>query len=115
MSWWSENEANPPLLHANDNEAPPPTVAVLTAYFGSSLKLRDLTFPNKVQYAKQHRLHIEDGYSSSPLLKAKLDATMNKGPAAGDVSGVGVGGGGGRENEGRRLQTNQPSTTTCCS
>ena len=33
---------------------PPPRVAMLSAYFGSSERLRDLTFPNKKAYGDKH-------------------------------------------------------------
>ena len=88
MEWWDEGGGTAAPSHIQQqsqlSELAPPRIAVLTAYFGSALKLRDLTFPNKMQYAKQHNLHLEDGYSESPELRALIDAALHEGhPAVG--------------------------------
>lgn len=56
-----------------------PKVAILSAYYGSSLRLANVTRPNKQGYASQHGYHFEDAYAEDTTVKAFVDDALSKG------------------------------------
>jgi len=53
-------------------------LCVVSAYYGSSRALKNITWPNKVAYAKQHEYAIVDVYAVSPKVRAIVAAAHVK-------------------------------------
>eukprot|EP00041_Stephanoeca_diplocostata_P009730 m.151735 g.151735 ORF g.151735 m.151735 type:complete len:141 (-) comp17873_c0_seq2:97-519(-) len=56
-----------------------PRVAVLSAYYGTSLKLANVTRPNKQGYASQHGYYFEDAYAQDSAVQTFIDDALSKG------------------------------------
>eukprot|EP00040_Diaphanoeca_grandis_P010197 m.52201 g.52201 ORF g.52201 m.52201 type:complete len:392 (+) comp21562_c0_seq2:223-1398(+) len=59
--------------HTSSESKPKPRVAILTAYFGSALGLRNATRNNKMIYARLNNIHFEDAYQDSAHCKQLID------------------------------------------
>lgn len=52
-------------------QASSPKIAILSAYFGSSLRFEKITKPNKEQYASRWGYHFEDAMETSEFVREK--------------------------------------------
>ena len=68
-SRWAETLQHVRSRKADDSPKSKTRMVVVTAYYGSSMPLREVTWPNKVAYCKRHGYDAVDLYASDDVVR----------------------------------------------